>query len=147
MPLSAAHELALFRVLQESLTNALKHGGRGTHVDITLDWRSDRVRFGVLTTETPPAASASASGDPRGDSRGDPLGGNVAGHRAGYGPGYRADYRPGYRAGQGLIGMTERMRLLDGSVIAVPRDDIAGFRVEAELPYKSNAIPAPGAAG
>ncbi|QWT23777.1 hypothetical protein KPL76_14010 [Subtercola sp. PAMC28395] len=147
VPLSAAHELALFRVLQESLTNALKHGGRGTHVDVTLDWQIDRVRFGVLTTENPQAASASIGGEShgepygesRGESRGDSLVGNVAGHRAGDGA--------GYRAGQGLIGMTERMRLLDGSVIAVPRDDIAGFRVEAELPYKSNAIPAPGAAG
>ncbi|MEF2977323.1 histidine kinase [Subtercola sp. YIM 133946] len=54
LPMSAAHELALYRVLQESLTNAIKHGGRGTEVDVTLDWQSDAVAFRVLTTE--PAA-------------------------------------------------------------------------------------------
>ena len=36
--LSAGQQLAVFRIIQECLTNALKHGGRGTAVRLHLDW-------------------------------------------------------------------------------------------------------------
>ncbi|MCU1481701.1 MAG: hypothetical protein JWQ19_2487 [Subtercola sp.] len=55
VPMSAAHELALYRVLQESMTNAIKHGGRGTDVNVTLEWQENAVAFRVLTTESAPA--------------------------------------------------------------------------------------------
>jgi signal transduction histidine kinase len=37
-------------------------------------------------------------------------------------------------AGQGIIGMTERVRLYDGTVSAAPRSG-GGYRVEAFIPY------------
>lgn len=36
--LSTGQQLAVFRIVQECLTNALKHGGRGTAVRLNVDW-------------------------------------------------------------------------------------------------------------
>ncbi|WP_258069021.1 sensor histidine kinase [Arthrobacter sp. N199823] len=36
--LSTGQEMAVFRIVQECLTNALKHGGRGTDVRLHFDW-------------------------------------------------------------------------------------------------------------
>lgn len=49
--LSTSADLALYRVVQEALTNALKHGGSGTEVDIHLDWSVDAVSIATETTE------------------------------------------------------------------------------------------------
>jgi signal transduction histidine kinase len=38
MELSRGQQVAVFRIVQECLTNALKHGGRGTAVRLHLDW-------------------------------------------------------------------------------------------------------------
>lgn len=43
---SAAVQLALYRILQEALTNALRHGDGGA-VHVTLSWRPDAVEFAV----------------------------------------------------------------------------------------------------
>ena len=43
-------QLAVFRILQEALTNALRHGGGGP-VDIRLSWLADRVEIGQGTVE------------------------------------------------------------------------------------------------
>lgn len=56
----AAVQLAVYRILQEALTNALRHGGAGA-VDVALAWHPDRVR---LTVSNP------LSDAPRGDGRG-----------------------------------------------------------------------------
>lgn len=42
----AAAQLAVFRILQEALTNALRHGDRGP-VDVRLAWHADRVELEV----------------------------------------------------------------------------------------------------
>jgi signal transduction histidine kinase len=50
--LSTAEDLALYRVVQEALTNALKHGGPGTRVDLRLVWSPDDVVVNSRTTES-----------------------------------------------------------------------------------------------
>ncbi|WEK13524.1 MAG: histidine kinase [Candidatus Microbacterium phytovorans] len=57
----AAAQLAVYRILQEALTNALRHGAGGA-VDVGLSWHPDRVRLIVRN----PASAGSAPGDGRG---------------------------------------------------------------------------------
>jgi signal transduction histidine kinase len=144
--MSAAHELALYRVLQESLTNAIKHGGRGTDVRITLVWSGDAVTFDVLTTEPAGAAAGGGGGgvisSVSGGARG--PGATTAASASGAASTTSATStagttntrdRPGAVLGQGLIGMRERMRLLGGTVQAGARaDGIAGYLVQGRLP-------------
>lgn len=60
----ASVQLAVYRILQEALTNALRHGG-GSPVELTLAWHDDRVELAVINArlagEAPPD-SASARG-------------------------------------------------------------------------------------
>jgi signal transduction histidine kinase len=54
----ASVQLAVYRILQEALTNALRHGD-GSAVDVRLAWRTDHVELTVrngLTTDAAPAA-------------------------------------------------------------------------------------------
>ncbi|MEV0775840.1 histidine kinase [Streptomyces sp. NPDC050428] len=100
--LPAPVEMAAYRIVQESLTNALKHAPRGT-VTVALELSRRALRVEVAS--------------PYGD-------------------------RPGPRApgsGAGLVGMRERVALLDGAFEAGPvtADDAGGtkiWRVRALLP-------------
>ncbi len=54
--LAESLQLVVFRILQESLTNALKHGGRASAVDIDLDWRGDQLLLRVASRPLPERA-------------------------------------------------------------------------------------------
>ncbi|TKV29861.1 sensor histidine kinase [Arthrobacter sp. NamB2] len=97
LPLGA--ELTAYRVIQESLTNVLKHAGADTTTEVALDYG-------------PRGLTITVDDDGRGAAP-DPT---TAG------------------AGQGITGMTERVRLYDGTVVAGPRTG-GGYRVEAFIPY------------
>ncbi|MFD0385980.1 sensor histidine kinase [Streptomyces stramineus] len=99
-PLPAPVELAAYRIVQESLTNAVKHAAPG-EVAVRLDFRAGRP----LVVEVTSAVGA--------------------------GPVPRA---PG--SGAGLVGMGERVALLDGEWEAGPVDGPDGkrWRVRAVLP-------------
>jgi signal transduction histidine kinase len=47
--LTAGQQLAVFRIVQECLTNALKHGGRGTAVRLHLDWSGPGLTLHVAS--------------------------------------------------------------------------------------------------
>ncbi|MFC8828306.1 sensor histidine kinase [Streptomyces sp. NPDC057137] len=101
-PLPAPVEMAAYRIVQESLTNALKHAPPGP-VTVSLDHSRRALRVEVVS-------------------------------RYGDRPGPRA---PG--SGAGLVGMRERVALLEGEFEAGPvtSDDADGgkiWRVRAELP-------------
>ncbi|MHA7145523.1 sensor histidine kinase [Arthrobacter sp. TmT3-37] len=98
-PLPLGAELTAYRVVQESLTNVLKHAGSATSTEVSLEYG-------------PRGLTITVDDDGRGAAP-DPA---TAG------------------AGQGIIGMTERVRLYDGTVSAAPRTG-GGYRVEAFIPY------------
>ena len=47
--LTAGQELAVYRILQESLTNALKHSGSDAFVRITSDWRGPGLALSIVS--------------------------------------------------------------------------------------------------
>ncbi len=59
----ASVELAVYRILQEALTNALRHGDRGP-VDVSLAWHPDRIELAVRNVIAPrdPAAERRTPG-------------------------------------------------------------------------------------
>jgi signal transduction histidine kinase len=57
----ASAQLAVYRILQEALTNALRHGS-GEVVDVMLAWHPDRVQLSVRN----PVAEPATPGDGRG---------------------------------------------------------------------------------
>jgi signal transduction histidine kinase len=102
--LPARVDLFAYRIVQEALTNVLKHAGPGARAEVRLGTDKRGVRIEVLD-----------------DGRG-----TVA---AAPGPGAA---QPGAR-GHGIVGMRERALLLGGTLDAGPRPD-GGFRVAAHLP-------------
>ncbi|MEE2814114.1 MAG: histidine kinase [Actinomycetota bacterium] len=85
----AAVQLAIYRVLQEALTNAIRHGNGD--VEVTMRWLPDRLHLWasnpVAEPVDPPAADAAPLTDPAGVSH-------------------------------GIVGMRERARLVGGAVEA-----------------------------
>ncbi|WP_326646386.1 histidine kinase [Streptosporangium sp. NBC_01755] len=111
--LPASVDLAGYRIVQESLTNALRHGGKAA--DVVIGYLPGLV---TLTVDNP--VGGARLGPPGAGAR---LGPPGAGARLG---------PPG--AGAGIIGMRERTNLVGGVFEAGPHND--GWRVRAELPTR-----------
>jgi signal transduction histidine kinase len=103
--LPSAVDLACYRVVQESLTNVVRHAG-ASRAEVTVTHHDGRVVVEVTD-----------------DGRAGPTDGSGAGSGNGNGAG----------SGQGILGMRERARALGGSLEAGPRPG-GGFRVQATLP-------------
>jgi signal transduction histidine kinase len=95
LPLPGGVELSVYRIVQEALTNTLKHSDP-SKVTVTLAFRDARLELEVVDNGTP-ATPGEAT------------------------------------AGQGLIGMRERVALLGGKLETGAREG-GGFRVAARLP-------------
>ena len=93
--LTPALEAALFRVAQESVTNAGRHARLATRVEVTVTGHPTQVHLIAVDDGTPTTSAVS----------------------------------PGY----GLVGMTERVTLLGGTLNVGPGPD-RGWRVHAVLP-------------
>lgn len=121
LPLHRAASLAAYRVVQEALTNVVKHAGRGASAEVRLDWRSSGLDITVTDDGDSQDDGAVAGGDPF-DGRAE-------------------------QAGQGLVGMRERVALVGGDLSAGPRKGYpegSGFIVTARLPALAGEPPAAG---
>jgi signal transduction histidine kinase len=108
--LGAAVELSAYRVVQEALTNTLKHAGVGAAAVVSMRWTPLALELEICDS-------------------GPVERGNGA-HRA-------APQIPS--GGHGLVGMTERLRLLDGT-LDTRRVADGGFLVRARIPITTEGI-------
>jgi signal transduction histidine kinase len=99
-------ELSAYRVVQEALTNVIKHAGSPSRVDVLVGHRPGSLTIEVLDD------GRGVSAHPSGSAVGDGL--------------------PG--SGHGLIGMRERVELWGGELSVGPAPG-GGYRVKALLPY------------
>ena len=100
-------ELSAYRVVQEALTNVIKHAGKPTRVDVTIRHLPGTLAVEIVDDGRGLAAGADRTGTAHGSADG---------------------------TGHGLLGMRERVELWGGelSVGAAPG---GGYRVQAILPY------------
>jgi signal transduction histidine kinase len=111
--LPARVDLFAYRIVQEALTNVLKHAGPGAHTEVRLGTDRSGIVIEVLDNgHANDKGLESASGRRPDDSD-------------------RQDRRSG--SGHGIVGMRERALLLGGTLDARPRPG-GGFRVVAHLP-------------
>lgn len=132
----AAVQLALYRILQEALTNALRHGDGG-EVAVSLAWHSERVDLAVRNGVHPARMVGDAPSNPQ----------RVTGEDAssavpseGQDPGQGAGHGHGHGHGHGLIGMRERAQLAGGTLAAGRAGE--DFVVNASIPLSAAAVPA-----
>jgi signal transduction histidine kinase len=137
VPLPAAADLAAYRIIQESLTNTIRHAGPAT-ATVSVHYTGDEVRICVTDTGLGrPAVLA------RGDDPPDPPDRRSAPRSAR--PADRAAAAPATTSGgHGLAGMRERAAAAGGSVQTGPGPD-GGFRVMARLPLPTPRGAAPAA--
>ncbi|MGB2567878.1 sensor histidine kinase [Micromonospora citrea] len=115
-PLPTAVDVAAYRIIQESLTNAHRHAP-GAAVAVRLRYDPDGVTIEVRDDGTPEPAEADGDVVPDG--------------HTGPGTAPATGARPG--AGLGLLGMRERAETVGGTFAAGPRPG-GGWLVRAELP-------------
>lgn len=99
--LTSGVQLTAYRIVQEALTNTLKHAGYHSSVRITVEFHDGRVRVVIADTGAPPEPTQSP--------------GTAPGHS---------------QAGRGIIGMRERAAMYGGTLTAGPRAG-GGWMVDA----------------
>jgi signal transduction histidine kinase len=107
--LPARVDLFAYRIVQEALTNVLKHAGPGTRTEVRLGTDRNGIVIEVVDDGSADEGLESAVGRQPSDS----------------------DRRS--RSGHGIVGMRERALLLGGTLEARPRPG-GGFLVVAHLP-------------
>ncbi|MCZ0986432.1 sensor histidine kinase [Streptomyces diastatochromogenes] len=110
--LSSGLQLTVYRIVQESLTNALKHAGTGASAEVTIAVEAGEVRIRVADTGVPPGTPPRAKPRTRND---DP--------------------------GHGLVGIRQRAAMYGGTVIIGPRDTGHGWLVDVVLDVASAPAP------
>ncbi|MER2134537.1 MAG: histidine kinase [Arthrobacter sp.] len=60
--LSSGQQVAVFRIVQECLTNALRHGGRGTPVRLHFDWSGPGLTLHSSSVRHPETQQSTATG-------------------------------------------------------------------------------------
>ncbi|MCJ0872636.1 sensor histidine kinase [Streptomyces sp. AP-93] len=107
--LSSGVQLTVYRIVQEALTNTLKHVGYRSSVRIFVEFQDGRVRVTITDTGAP---SESAEPPPAVPDR--------------------------HQAGHGIIGMRERAAMYGGTLAAGPRAG-GGWSVDASFDVEPDA--------
>jgi signal transduction histidine kinase len=118
--LPAVIDLGAYRIIQEALTNTIRHAGPAT-ARVCVDHGEDELRLEITDTGRGPAADAEAAVAARLTAPNDPTAGNSL-----------------TGAGHGLRGMRERAVAAGGS-IEMGRAPSGGFRVAARFPLPERA--------
>jgi signal transduction histidine kinase len=121
-PVPSAVDHTAYRILQESITNVIRHAGP-TRVTVALDYGCDALEVRVTDEGGRDAAGAGAPHPAAGGGGGGGGDGGGGGGGGGSGGG----------GGRGIAGMRERCGLLGGELTAGPRPG-GGFEVRARLP-------------
>jgi signal transduction histidine kinase len=126
--LPAGVDLAAYRIIQESLTNAIRHAGPAT-ATVSLTYRSSTLLIEVADTGrgVPPVSAKDVSNGHGSGHSG--SGHSASGHSGSWQSG---SWQPG--SGHGLVGMRERAAAPGGTLEAGPAPG-AGFMVTATLPF------------
>jgi signal transduction histidine kinase len=120
--LPAGVQLAAYRVVQEALTNSLKHACAGARAAVRLDSTAEQLLLEVTDDGGGPVGT-----DDGGGPAGIDDGAGTAGAEDGGGPAGTDD-----AAGSGLVGIRERVLACGGEVSARP-GAAGGWRVAARL--------------
>ena len=129
--LPASLDLSAFRIVQESLTNVVKHSG-ADRCHVVLEYCADSL---LIEVTDPGAAVPTLVAAPTGVAAPAKIAGVPVGAGAANRPPARVGVGPD-RAGHGIIGMRERVSLCGGELHATRRPD-GGFLVRARLPLRS----------
>jgi signal transduction histidine kinase len=153
-PMPAGLDLSAYRIVQEALTNVVKHAGSGARCTVHLGYDEGVLAIRVTddggsSTMLPRYGGPSAAGrqEQAGQAADDKIpavvGVNTPGGavpraeaaRNGHGTvgGWRVPSEPPATAGHGIIGMRERAHLCGGKFSARPLAE-GGFQVTASLP-------------
>ncbi|MGD8167591.1 sensor histidine kinase [Herbiconiux sp. P16] len=119
-PPPKAVQLALYRIVQESLTNVIRHAN-ATSATVTL---AEAAHAWTVSVVDDGPGAAPGAGPGTGPARARNAAGDVD------------EVRPG----RGLLGMRERAELLGGRFSAAPRPG-GGFAVEASIPRRAAPTP------
>jgi signal transduction histidine kinase len=134
-PLAPSVELAAFRVVQEGLTNASKHAGRGARVHIHMRWSEPSGEtVGSLTVSVVDSDPAPRAADAT------PAPGSTHPSRSGTVV-TAVDPLSRPAGGFGLLGLRERVTAVGGVFEARPTRD--GFVIVATLPTTSGSLTSP----
>lgn len=116
-PLDDGAELSAYRVVQEALTNAMRHGGPQVRANVTVSYGDDGL---ALVVDDSGRGLASWTSDIGAAGSSTPFDSSTGDSSA---------------SGHGLVGLRERIAVHGGEFDAGPRPG-GGFRVRATIPYE-----------
>ena len=119
-PLPPGVDLSVYRIVQEALTNTLRHAGPA-RADVAIRYRGDCVEVDVVDD---------------GGARGRDMRSGRSAGRAEAGP--QGAPAPTPEPGHGLVGIGERVEMLGGRLRTGPREG-GGFVVSARLPLRDRS--------
>jgi signal transduction histidine kinase len=124
-PLPPTVALSVYRIVQEALTNVLRHAGGGARVHLRLGYTDDQVSVSVLD-DGGAGHSARPETAPLPSARPEPI------------PPPVPSAPPSPPVGHGLVGMRERVNVHGGQLEVGPSD--RGWAVQATIPFRAPAV-------